>query len=72
MPCFNSDSLLVFLTTFITSHILEKIHENNQSRGLKWPKVSRKHEEFTLTKLITVLTKRNKKTVTELTTETQY
>ena len=32
---------------FITYHTLRKIHENNQSRGLKWPKVSKKGEEFT-------------------------
>ena len=62
----------VQLTTFITSHILKKIHENNQSRELKWSKVSRKREEFTLTKLVTILTKRKKKTVGELTIEIQY
>ena len=46
-----------YLSTFInflnTYHTLEeKIHKNSQSRGLKWPKVSKKkkkkgREEFT-------------------------
>ena len=37
----NQDLLLLFIYLLI-SHAGRKIHKNSQSRGLKWPKVSKK------------------------------
>ena len=44
-PC--KPNLTYFINTYHT--LEEKIHKNSQSRGLKWPKVSKKkrREEFT-------------------------
>ena len=45
-PRVNSWMRIIFFSV-LKNHILgKKIRENSQSRGLKWPQVSKKIEEF--------------------------